>query len=271
MVPPELITGRSKQAASFAGDGTIGLTGGDRSAVTSLLVQRAMAVSKSAENLESTLKRSRAFHRRGLERFARGDRAGAASDYTKAIELNPRYAQAYCNRGTLRKEAGDAAGAIRDFTKAVELKPDFSEAYYNRANLRHESGDFTGALSDYTKAIRVRPDIAEAYFGRGMVLLTLHRSEEAIRNFDRAVALRPKFPDAFTGRALAREVRGDRSGASQDLGRALSMALPDWPHRAKVEAKYRELAARKPAAASAAKPARVVKGAAPKGRKPTKS
>lgn len=57
----------------------------------------------------------------GNARYARGDVAGAVTDYNKAIESNPRAALAYANRGLAQMVQGKHAAAKKDFVECLKL------------------------------------------------------------------------------------------------------------------------------------------------------
>src|SRR5712691_1010238 len=82
---------------------------------------------------------ARKYLRQGIERFSKGDIAGAIADYDRALNVDPRFAEAYFNRGKAKRAQGDLDGAISDYERAAELEPqlaannrDITQAYLNR-------------------------------------------------------------------------------------------------------------------------------------------
>ena len=45
--------------------------------------------------------------KQGVERFSKGDIAGAIGEYDRALKLDPKLADAYLNRGKARRAGGD--------------------------------------------------------------------------------------------------------------------------------------------------------------------
>src|SRR6266581_774903 len=130
---------------------------------------------------------ARRYLKQGIERFNKGDLAGAIADYDRALNADPKFAEAYFNRGKARRAQGDLDGAIADYEAAAELDPqlafnnrDITQAYLNRGYIRSNRLDLDGALTDYDRAIRLDPNDADAYFKRGRVFLIEGSIELAI-------------------------------------------------------------------------------------------
>jgi serine/threonine-protein kinase len=148
---------------------------------------------------------------------------GAASAYwvprwqAERLELD---APAYSNRAAIRLLRGDAAGARDDANRAIELAPDHAETYATRGRARAALNDLAGALEDYSHAIALRPDDPNALQIRGFLRILL-----VTRDLPRAAA--------------------HRTGAIEDLERALQLAPADWSLRAQTEQALVELRKRK--------------------------
>src|SRR2546422_6726219 len=76
--------------------------------------------------------------KQGIERFGKGDIAGAIVEYDRALTIDPKLAEAYLNRGKAKRAGGDLDGAINDYDIASDLDPqlainnqDITEAYLN--------------------------------------------------------------------------------------------------------------------------------------------
>jgi tetratricopeptide (TPR) repeat protein len=129
-------------------------------------------------------------------------------------------APAYSNRAAIRLLRGDAAGARDDANRAIELAPDHAETYATRGRARAALNDLAGALEDYSHAIALRPDDPNALQIRGFLRILL-----VTRDLPRAAA--------------------HRTGAIEDLERALQLAPADWSLRAQTEQALVELRKRK--------------------------
>jgi serine/threonine-protein kinase len=130
-----------------------------------------------------------AYNRRGINRQARQDFAGAIADYDQAITLRPDYAEAYNNRGTARQAGQDLTGAIADYDRALALRPRYPEASNNRGTARQAADYLSAALADFDQAIALRPDYAAAYENRAAVHYRLWRHDLAATDYSRALGL----------------------------------------------------------------------------------
>jgi tetratricopeptide (TPR) repeat protein len=66
---------------------------------------------------------SKAFLKRGLDRYYKGDLDQAIANFSKAIELNPQDATPYTNRGSVWFDKGEYDKAIDDYNKCLKLDP----------------------------------------------------------------------------------------------------------------------------------------------------
>jgi len=175
---------------------------------------------------------------RGEARAAKGDYAGAISEYTRAIALQPAYTEAYVNRGVAKTLKGDLRGALADLDTAVKLNPYYPLAYYNRGIAKQRNGDRAGAAEDYTKAIALKPAYTEAYLNRGVVKILANDTAGAIRDLDTAVTLGPKDALAYYNRGIAKQMRGDLDGSIADYTEAIRLNknyAPAYYNRAGVK------------------------------------
>ncbi len=92
----------------------------------------------------------------GIERFGKGDIAGAIVEFDRALNVDPKLAEAYLNRGKAKRASGDLDAAIADYEIACDLSPqlaannrDITEAYLNRGYARSNRLDLDGALADF--------------------------------------------------------------------------------------------------------------------------
>src|SRR5258707_2465135 len=89
----------------------------------------------------------------GIQRFGKGDIAGAIVEYDRALSVDPKLAEAYLNRGKAKRAGGDLDGAIADYEIACDLSPqlaasnhDITEAYLNRGYARSNRLDLDRAF-----------------------------------------------------------------------------------------------------------------------------
>ncbi|HYJ46183.1 MAG TPA: tetratricopeptide repeat protein, partial [Pyrinomonadaceae bacterium] len=108
-----------------------------------------------------------AYSNRGIAKMAKGDSAGAISDFDVALSINPGQALVYYNRGTVWLSVGDSERAFADYDKSVRLDSRLAISYVGRATARLNKGDRAGALIDYEQAIKLAPRNAQIYYNRG--------------------------------------------------------------------------------------------------------
>jgi Tfp pilus assembly protein PilF len=104
---------------------------------------------------------------------------------------------ASCRRGEQRLAAGDAAGALEAFSRVLASDPANPEAFYGRARAKGALQDRSGALRDYDAAIRAaggallrsaRPDASGRYSDRARavamsrLLVDLHAARGVARD-----------------------------------------------------------------------------------------
>ena len=103
-------------------------------------------------------------HNRGIAMRAKGDLAGAQTEFTEAIKLNPEYGRAYADRGGVRFSQHDLDGAIEDLDAAIKLDATDAGAFMMRGNVFDEKADFDRAIADYNEAIRLVAELCRRLF-----------------------------------------------------------------------------------------------------------
>jgi tetratricopeptide (TPR) repeat protein len=101
---------------------------------------------------QTELRDARAYNKRGIAYWSKGQYDQAILDYNKALEINPRYADAYNNRGVAYADTGQYDQAILDYNKALEINPGYAYAYKNRAVSYYFKREYYEALKDVNKA-----------------------------------------------------------------------------------------------------------------------
>jgi tetratricopeptide (TPR) repeat protein len=75
-----------------------------------------------AEKSTRILQGDEQYLRRGLQRQSQGEHDKAIADFTKAIELNPNMAKAFAARGVSKEAKGDGAGAKSDYSTSIQIE-----------------------------------------------------------------------------------------------------------------------------------------------------
>lgn len=198
---------------------------------------------------------------RGVAKFERGDKAGAAADYELALKYDPDNSLATHNlahlkslggdraaadkllsesiakneklpypraeRGYQRLQSGDYKGALEDFNEVVRLEPNDAENYLNRGLVKEKLKDLPGALSDYSHALKLDEKNARAWVCRGNLVSKLGNWKEAVEDYDVAIVLDPSYAIAYFNRGIAHQNTGNALAACEDLKTALKLGVKE--------------------------------------------
>lgn len=143
--------------------------------------------------------------------------AEACAQVIDSPDSSPRErAAALNNRATM---SADTQSALRDLDQAIALAPGIAKLFNNRG-LALLPDDPRRALAEFDAALRLDALYAVAWTNRGAALFALKRYDEAIASYSEAIRLAPRYLtplyNPYNDRALAREAKGDRTGAARD-------------------------------------------------------
>jgi serine/threonine protein kinase/Flp pilus assembly protein TadD len=123
---------------------------------------------------------------RARVRAARGDRAGAATDFAAAKDLPPATGADFLVRGWTRIDS-DPNGARADFERSLEFDPRALVGLQNLAHvLADKLKDNEGALAVATRVAELFPEYGPALSGRAVLLARLGRRAEAHKEIEKA-------------------------------------------------------------------------------------
>ena len=114
---------------------------------------------------------------RALGRHAIGDFDAALADLDVALGVDGDDADIYNDRGRVKAARGDLAGARTDYNAAARLRPGWSRPLSNRGWASLLAGDCDEAERDFTRALALDAEDALARFGRDS--LAMRRSDAA--------------------------------------------------------------------------------------------
>ena len=157
------------------------------------------------------------------------DYSKAIVHFQKVIDLEPNHTKAYCRRGVAYFEKGQLDKAIADLDQAIRLDPKYDEAYNNRGSAYARKGELDKAIADFDQAIRFDPKYAEAYNNRGLAYFKKGQLDKAIADYNQAIRFDPKYTKAYNNRGHAYSLKGDYERAILDFDQAIKLN-PDSPH-----------------------------------------
>lgn len=159
----------------------------------------------------------------GKAKRALGNPLGAIADLTKAIALNESFIDAYLLRAEVLLAMGQAKEALLDVEKALLLNPEEESSYLLRGCIQEALGNWDAAAADYQNTLELNPFNEEAGLLTGRLLITQNRLDEAICFFDELIELKPELAKAYAERGRAKNLKGDKVGAFEDLKKSIEL------------------------------------------------
>ena len=138
--------------------------------------------------------------RRGDQRAADGDAAGALAEYESATRLYPDHADSWLRHGAALTELHRPAEALASYARAKALAPNRPEISYSRGVALQDLGRHNEALASFDQALALGLDFPVVWNNRGASLRTLGKFPEALASFERALALDPAHIEALGNR-----------------------------------------------------------------------
>ena len=149
--------------------------------------------------------------------------AEVITDCLHVIELEPSNHVAYFMMAKAKKATNDVFGAIADLTRSISLKEDFADSYLLRGRIHMALGDIEAANSDFQQVLDLNPFNEDACILSGQLLIEQKKYDEAIAFFDEAIETNPSFAKAYSERGRAKNLKGDKTGAFEDLKKSLEL------------------------------------------------
>ncbi|WP_287621872.1 tetratricopeptide repeat protein [Parabacteroides sp.] len=154
---------------------------------------------------------------------ATNDVFGAIADLTRSIFLKEDFADSYLLRAEILLGLGQAKEALPDVEKAIEIVPEEESSYLLRGRIHMALGDIEAANSDFQQVLDLNPFNEDACILSGQLLIEQKKYDEAIAFFDEAIETNPSFAKAYSERGRAKNLKGDKTGAFEDLKKSLEL------------------------------------------------
>jgi tetratricopeptide (TPR) repeat protein len=163
------------------------------------------------------------FFLQGVDRFRRGDWAGAIAMMDKAIQLNPQYLRAYTARAAANYMLNRLAPGLQDMESAIAIDPNYATGYVGKCFLLNELEQWRQALDNCDRAIDLAPNLAIAYNTRGVVNTSTKKFANAQTDLETAVKLDPKSYYAYSNLAVLSALRNNVQLAFKYIRQALEI------------------------------------------------
>jgi tetratricopeptide (TPR) repeat protein len=163
------------------------------------------------------------FFLQGVDRFRRGDWAGAVGMMDKAIQLNPKYLRAYTARGAANYMLNRVARGLVDMEEAIAIDPNYATGYVGKCFLLNELEQWGQALGNCDRAIALAPKLSIAYNVRGVVNTSLNNLAPAQSDLEKAIALDPNSYYAYNNLGLVYALRNNIQVAFKYVRQALEL------------------------------------------------
>lgn len=152
-----------------------------------------------------------------------GDLLGAVADLTKSVALKEDFLEAYLLRAELLLLMSQLKEALADAEKVIESAPEEESAYLLRGRIQEAQGKSEEAMADFERVLELNPFNEDAALLVGKLLIAQNKLDEAIAFFDDAVDMNPSFGKAYAERGRAKNLKGDKEGAFEDLKKSIEL------------------------------------------------
>lgn len=141
---------------------------------------------------------------------ARGDYAGAISEYLIATRLDPSDGPGFTNAAFAMAREGDDADAVVCYQHALADDPTLVKAHFGLGLIYAEHHQLAPAADEWGRAVALSPGNADFRYNLGVVLFRLGRYAEAADQFQADLSIRPG--DAGAERWLAATNAAEKAG-----------------------------------------------------------
>ncbi len=144
----------------------------------------------------------------------------ALFNFDKAIQLGLINAEIFCERGTAKAYLSkDSKEVFKDYSKAIEIDSTYAGAYINRALM------WEAIYSDSTNLIitKIWKEYPDSIISDELLDTPNFIYQKAINDLNMAIKYEPNNAIAYWNRSQAKKAMGDKTGACEDMKKALEI------------------------------------------------
>ena len=146
----------------------------------------------------------------------------------RALDIDPTLPGAHLAAGRCELARHAYAEAVKRFERTLELDPLNLPAYLALAAALEDGGEPERAGAVIDRALRTGPDDWQTHHQVGRFFYERFQLERAMEHFERVIELLPSSSIGYAARGGCRIYLGDRSGARDDLERAIALGPSYW-------------------------------------------
>lgn len=165
------------------------------------------------------------------------DLLGAVADLTRAISLKEDFMDAYLLRGEVLLLMDQYKEALVDVEKAIELSPEEENAFLMRGRIHEAMGNTEEAETDYQNVLDLNPFSDEGALRLSGLYISTNRLDEGIKFLTEIIDLKPEFGKAYAERGRAKNLKGDKESAFEDLKKSIELN-PEGEEAQKLEGQH---------------------------------
>lgn len=159
--------------------------------------------------------------------FKDGKYKEAVEAYNEYLATKPKDIKSIYNRGRAYEELGDIESAKKDFIRVLDLDNENLNANLSMAQYWYNKKDFNKSIAFCDKVIATDGRESMAYLLKGRCLHQKSLFDDAKQNYDLAIEFDRKNAEAFLYRGALKIVFNQKSGACNDLNRALALGADE--------------------------------------------
>lgn len=159
--------------------------------------------------------------------FRNGKYKEAIEAYNEYLATKPKDIKSIYNRGRAYEEIGQIENAKNDFIRVLDIDNKNVKANLSMAQYWYNKKDYNKSIAFSDKVIATDGRESMAYLIKGRCLHQKSLFDDAKKNYDLAIDFDRKNADAYLYRGALKIVFNQKTGACNDLNRALALGAEE--------------------------------------------